>query len=206
MTGHRATAPLTGGITLLERAITYALTSLHTVTPQALAHPTPCRDWDLRALLRHLDDSLTALCEALDVGYVDLDAPGDDGDSAADLVATVRNRACRLLGAVTRADRHDVISIAGCPLTTSIVTSTGAVEIAVHGWDIAQACEHLHPIPPPLAAELLDLAPLLITDADRPARFAAPVNPPPLASPGDRLVAFLGRHPSHRTTPPAHPG
>jgi uncharacterized protein (TIGR03086 family) len=75
------------------------------------------------------------------------------------------------------------------------VTSVGAVEIAVHGWDVAQACGHPRPIPPQLAKELLRLAPLLVTDADRPGRFAAPVAVPAHASPGDRLVAFLGRDP-----------
>jgi uncharacterized protein (TIGR03086 family) len=69
------------------------------------------------------------------------------------------------------------------------------VEIAVHGWDVAQACGRPRPIPPQLAEELLQLAPLLVTDADRPGRFAPPVAVPAGASPGDRLVAFLGRGP-----------
>jgi hypothetical protein len=42
---------------------------------------------------------------------------------------------------------------------------------------------------------MLELSPLFVTDADRPARFAAPIDVPPLAGPGDRLIAFLGRHP-----------
>lgn len=64
-----------------------------------------------------------------------------------------------------------------------------------HGWDVARACGQHHPIPPPLAEEMLELAPLFVTDADRTARFAAPIDVPPLASPGDRLIAFLGRRP-----------
>lgn len=34
-----------------------------------------------------------------------------------------------------------------------------------------------------------------LTDDTRDARFAAPVDVPPQASPGDRLVALLGRRP-----------
>lgn len=200
MSGAGRTPSLTGGVTLLERAISYTLGSLHIVTPAALPYPTPCPDWDLRALLGHMNDSLAALHEAIDTGHVASEAvgraaPENGGDAAVDLVATLRNRACRLLGAWTQAPSSEVISIAGCPLTTSIVTGTGAVEITVHGWDVARACGHERPIPPPLAEEMLELSPLLITDADRPGRFAAPVEVSPLATPGDRLLAFLGRHP-----------
>jgi uncharacterized protein (TIGR03086 family) len=195
MSDHRATAPLIGGVALLERAINYTLGSLLLVTPQAMSNPTPCRDWDLRALLGHMNDSLIALHEAIDVGRVGLDESADYGDPAVDPVAMLRNRACRLLGAWTNADGPDVVTIGGCPVTASVVTSAGAVEVAVHGWDVARASGHDRPIPPLLAEEMLELSPLFVTDADRPSRFAAPVDVSPLASPGDRLIAFLGRHP-----------
>jgi uncharacterized protein (TIGR03086 family) len=199
MTDERTAAALIGGVGLLERAINYTLGSLHIVTPEALSRPSPCRDWDLRALLAHVNDSLMALYEAVDVGQVDLDVSADASDSTVDPVATLRNRACQLLGAWTNAGSTYTVSIAGCPLTTGIVASTGAIEVAVHGWDIARACGRDHPIPRSLAEEMLELSPLLIADADRPTRFAAPIDVPPLAGPGDRLIAFLGRHPTWLT-------
>lgn len=200
-----ARAAMIGGIGLLERAVNYALGNLHLVTPADLSGPTPCPDWDLRALLNHLDDSLMALHEAIDTGRVDLDAPGHEPDPpgdrmpgrAPDLVTTVRDHARQLIGAWTNAeDGQQLVSIAGSPLTTGIVTSTGAIEIAVHGWDVARSCGLDRPIPASLAEELLQLAPLFVTDADRPARFGPAVDVPPLAGPGQRLVAFLGRRPA----------
>lgn len=188
-----ATASLIGGITLLERAITYTLGVLHAVPAEALSNPTPCAEWDLRALLRHLDDSLTALHEAVDEGQVSL-TPTDGGE-VTDPVARVRDHACRLLGAWTNGHGADLVSIAGCPITASIVAGAGAVEIAVHGWDVAEACGRPRPIPPELAAEMLALAPLFITDADRPVRFAPVLAAAQGASPSDRLVSFLGRRP-----------
>jgi uncharacterized protein (TIGR03086 family) len=195
MNDNRVTAASIGGITLLERAINYTLGSLHIVTSDALSHPTPCRGWNLRALLAHMNDSLLAMNEAIGVGRVDLNVRPENGDPAVDFVASLRSRACQLLGGCLAADRSDLISIAGRPVTTGIVTSTGAIEIAVHGWDVARACGRHRPIPPSLAEEMLELSPLFVTDADRPTRFAAPVDVPPLAGPGDRLVTFLGRHP-----------
>jgi hypothetical protein len=60
---------------------------------------------------------------------------------------------------------------------------------------VARSVGRSRPIPPSLAEELLALSPLLVSELDRPALFAAPVEVPARAAPGDRLVAFLGRRP-----------
>lgn len=172
---------------LLDRAVTYTLGCLHAVTPDALSRPTPCDEWDLRALLWHLIDSLTALREAADDGYVDLEPTAVD---PVDPVAAVRDHARQLLGAWTAQDGRREVSVAGCPVMTEIVARAGALEVAVHGWDIARACGEVRPIPRALADELYPVALLMVSDADRPARFAAPVEP---ESPTDRLLAYLGR-------------
>jgi hypothetical protein len=71
------------------------------------------------------------------------------------------------------------------------------------------------PVPPDLAAVLLSIAPLLITPGTWPGLFAGPVRLPGSASPGDKLIAFLGRHPRLQAAPgpataqaghPAQPG
>jgi uncharacterized protein (TIGR03086 family) len=81
----------------------------------------------------------------------------------------------------------------------------GAIEIAVHGWDISQACGQRRPIPDALAAALLAIAPLLIPETGRHPLFSPPVAASAQASPGDRLVAFLGRNPPPSSPPPDHP-
>ena len=201
MTGARPAAALSGGVALLERALCYALGQLHAVTSADLARPTPCPEWDLRGLLLHMDDSLIALQEALDLAWVDIGDSGEaepaygPADSAISLVGKVRGHASRLLGALAEAS-EGLVWVGGLPVPKSIVTSAGAVDVAVHGWDVARACGRAQPIPERLATEILEISPLLITCADRPALFAAPVPVPPLASASDRLVAYLGRDPA----------
>jgi uncharacterized protein (TIGR03086 family) len=90
---------------------------------------------------------------------------------------------------------YDVVSVGGLPAPAELVAGAGAVEIAVHGWDVCRACGLDRPIPDELAAEMLGLVPFIVADADRPGRFAQPVPVAADASPGDRLVAFLGRRP-----------
>ena len=171
---------------LLERAIGYALGS-----------PTPCRGWDLRTLLRHLNDSLAALHEGVATGVVDLEpAEPDESPGSADLGAVFRNRAGRLLGALcAESPPGRVITIRDRSLTGEVTAGTGAIEIAAHGWDVAQACGRRGQIPAQLATDLLEVSRMVITDASRHPFFARPVAAAPAASPSDRLVAFLGRGP-----------
>jgi hypothetical protein len=50
---------------LLADAVGYAVDSVACVTPGLLSRPTPCRDWDLAALLRHANDSLASPSDRL---------------------------------------------------------------------------------------------------------------------------------------------
>jgi uncharacterized protein (TIGR03086 family) len=187
-------AALLGGVAVLERAIAYLLGSLAAVTPQTLGRPTPCEHWDLYDLLDHLDDSLTALHEAVDAGTISTAPHLATGPDEA-VILRVRDRATRLLGGWANSGGAPWVRIDGQPMTAAVVAGAGAIEVAVHGWDVARACGPARPLPPDLADELLDLAVLLVRRADRPGRFARPVSVPPDAPPGDHLLAYLGRRP-----------
>jgi uncharacterized protein (TIGR03086 family) len=186
---------------LLEIAIGYAVGSLSCVTPGSLSYPTPCAAWDLGALLEHVSDSLAALHEAIATGWVSLDvlarAPVRSAD---DLVTSLRTRAGRLLAASAAGGEDRAVAIAGRRLTGRQVTAVGAVEITVHGWDIAEACRCPRPIPPALATSILAIIPLVVTQVTRNVQFAGAIPAAPQACPGDRLVALLGRNPEGSIT------
>jgi uncharacterized protein (TIGR03086 family) len=191
-------AGLTGAVLLLEQAVDYGLGSVDDVPPGGLRLPTPCAGWNLEALLCHLCESMSALREAPDCGGVAL-LPGGP-PAATDLVTAVRSGARALLESWQRlaADagtEPGAIRVGGLPVPGETVAFIGALEIAVHGWDIAQACGARRPIPVPLALAMLRRAPMVADGATRATLFAAPVPVSPLASPSDRLVAFLGRAP-----------
>jgi uncharacterized protein (TIGR03086 family) len=184
-------------IALLLQAIGYALAVADGIKPDLLSRPTPCQGWDLRTLLRHANESLAALLEAVDSGGVGAFPSAED--PAADPAATFRDRARRLADACTPAGRRyrgdRVIVIADRALALSAVACLGALEIALHGWDISRACGTRQPIPRALAADLLAIAPLLVAEGGRHPLFAPPVIVPPATGPSDRLAAFLGRDP-----------
>lgn len=221
------------GVDLLERAIGYTRGSLALVTPELMSADTPCAGWALRRLLLHMNDSLASLHEAGSVRRVRLAGRATPPTAPPDLVEALRSRACQLLAewsAAEEGSRHGVrldVLVGGRPVTVPVLTSAGALEVAVHGWDVAVACGARRPLPELLARDLLRLAPVLVTDADRPARFAPALNVSAealaasrseamdasgevlAASAGEpeagdaasrRLLAFLGRDPGWQAT------
>ncbi|WP_433381776.1 TIGR03086 family metal-binding protein [Actinoplanes sp. CA-142083] len=182
---------LRAGVAVLERSVAYFLGCVTLVSEPMLIRHTPCPRWDLRDLLEHVIDSMAALEEAATTAEVTLTPPADAGD----VLAVVRQRATLLLGAWSQACGAFTVRVEQAHLSAPLVAGAGAIELAVHGWDVAHACGTNRPIPPALADELLDLAVILIRAPDRPGRFARPLPFPADASPSDRLLSFLGRTP-----------
>lgn len=190
--------PTTGptvGAALLERAVGYTRGSLQLAVGADLDSATPCRRWTLLDLLRHMNDSLAALTEAAELGYVD-PVPVRSTDPGAELVDRLRGRACALVGAWARQlDTRDV-AVADRLLRSDVAAAAGSLEIAVHGWDVAQACGVDRPLPAALALDLLDVVPLVVRAEDHPRRFGERVDVPLHARPSTRLLAAVGRRAS----------
>ena len=233
-----------GATGLLAGAVSYTLGVCALVRPGDLALPTPCADWDLAMLLAHLNASIADLETAISAGTLDLERPPDH--AVGDPVETLRDRAAQLLcAAYVYGVPGRFVAVSGLPVPAGLVACTGAVEIAVHGWDVSVArgaagrgrvrpvnpqepvspkervrpiepvsskepvspveplrlIEPVRPIPAALASRMLGLCPLLV--AGREGLFADPVEVAAQASPGDKLVAFLGRDPGTRLRGPA---
>lgn len=94
-------------------------------------------------LLRHVNDSLTAVHEGIAAGNL---GPGPADPAAVNQgmspVAAFCDLACGLLAASVTADnQHRPIIIADRSLPASTLISVAAVEVAVHRWGIACACQ-----------------------------------------------------------------
>src|SRR5580704_12357914 len=193
---------LSGAVELLAGAISYMLGVCAPIGAAELTLPTPCPDWNLAMLLGHLCQSMADLETALRTGRLDLDGPA--GRAGRDPVEALRDGAAQLLCAgYCYGGPECFVAVGGLPMPAGLVAYTGAVEIAVHGWDVSAARARagcggaghggVQPIPAVLATQMLRLGPLLVVG--REGLFAVPVDVPAQASPGDRLVGYLGRCP-----------
>jgi uncharacterized protein (TIGR03086 family) len=190
---------MTSATGLLDRAVSYAVSAVSDVTPALLPRPTPCQGWNLEMLLRHACESLAALHSGIVAGSVGLIPVPPDPALAAEPARVFRERARQLHTALALlGSRHRAVDVAGRPLAAIVMECAGALEVAVHGWDISQACGQRTPLPDTLATDLLAIAPLLVPETGRHPLFKPPVTATAQADPGDRLVAFLGRKLEHR--------
>jgi uncharacterized protein (TIGR03086 family) len=187
----------TDPLELLDRAVGYTRGSLALVRDEDLGRPTPCAGWSLRFLLLHMDDALAAMAEAAHAPVLGL-APTSGSGQGAELLESIRQRACSLLGhwaalAPLVPAQPSLVALGEASLARETLAAVGALEITLHGWDVAQACGRTRPIPQGLALDLWPVAREHILEADRPHRFAAAVDLPDLASPATRLLAHAGR-------------
>nr|WP_281497191.1 maleylpyruvate isomerase family mycothiol-dependent enzyme [Ornithinimicrobium sp. F0845] len=180
----------------MERAVGYTRVALVGALDVPGEVPTPCAGWTLDDLLTHMNASLRTLDQAAMVGGIALfDPPASSrGDlGVRDQVRLLTTRACSLLESWLGGDAPPIFRVGGSELQAGLLASAGALEITVHGWDVAQACRLRHPIPTALAEDLLSYAPLLVSEADRPHRFGPPVPTGADAHPDEELLGLLGR-------------
>ncbi len=190
-----AQAELDHAIELLDRALGYTRGVLAELTRSnpALTRRTPCREWDLGQLLAHMEDGLDAFTEG---------AGGTVSTEPRIPIATraeaLRVKACSLLGVWSR-ERPNLITIGDQAAPASVVVAAAALEITVHGWDVAQAIGCAAPIPAALAESLLLVADALVSPHDRGSLFDCALEVDE-SSADEHLLAFLGRH---RLIPPS---
>jgi uncharacterized protein (TIGR03086 family) len=184
-------------LSLLAEATRYLFGSILLVREADFPAPTPCRDWDLHRLLRHLRTSLADLTDVLAVReFLGGDYLETHPAAGTDPVAALRVGIVDFLLATTSlptAGRW--CEVEGRCLPAKIVVYVGAIEMVLHAWDIAKACRADRPIPSDLASALLDVSPPLAEAGLAGRVFAEPLAAPAAATPSDQLLALFGRQP-----------
>ncbi|MFD6495973.1 TIGR03086 family metal-binding protein [Streptomyces sp. NPDC059944] len=186
------------GIELLTRAHTRLRDAAAGVPEGAWGAPTPCGEWTVRQVLNHARLDQQAYGAAVTgTGWPDSDAFQPSDEPVADATAALDKVLADVAGiyAELPAGSETVPTPLG-PLPPRVAAAAGAMDAAVHAWDIAVATGQTSPLDDDLAAGIR-LAADLLADHLRDAFgvFAAAREVPEDAGPAASLLAFLGRDP-----------
>lgn len=184
---------LPASVAVLDGAVEWTHGCLQRARTSPLSLPTPCTDWDLGQLLVHMDESMVAIAEAAELGHIPVEPPVLTPVGSEKLVDRLVQRACRIRAAWHRRVTSAPVGVGDLALGRDSVALIGALEIAVHGWDVATSTGQDRPLPADLAAQLHDVALAVVTPLERVRRFADAVPVAPSAGTATRLLAHLGR-------------
>jgi uncharacterized protein (TIGR03086 family) len=184
---------------LLSRALDQTDTVIDGVGKEQATLPTPCRAWDVRALVDHVIHDLGQFAVAATGGRPDwrAAAPSVDGDWG----GAFRDGARVLLAAWRRAsDLSGTIQLPIGEVPATFVVNQQIAEFAVHSWDLARATGQVVELDPEIGEAALAwartaLRPEFRGDEDSGKAFGPEVPAPAGAPVYDRLAAFFGRHP-----------
>lgn len=179
---------------LLDRAYRETIEVAAKVQLSDLERPTPCTEWDVRALVNHFlwaSERLSGATAGLPGPERGADMIGGDVGKS---VETVLERALdrwRSPGALEASCELEIGTVPG-----QLAATISLVDLYTHRWDLARAVGGDTELDPELAEAALAASRGIVNEDIRSqVGFAPPVPVGPDASPTDRLVAFLGRRP-----------
>ncbi|MBE8526017.1 maleylpyruvate isomerase family mycothiol-dependent enzyme [Amycolatopsis sp. H6(2020)] len=175
---------------MLAAALDHAVASAGEVGLADLGRPSGCVGWTVAEVLAHLVRSLRCVATSLASGAVPpIPVPPEGPFTARSLRRDLGQAAAALTVAATDLRGRRSVAVDGLPLACHQLIVVGAIEAAVHGWDVDQA----RAIPGELAGRLLAELPSVLDRGIRRGVFAEPVALPVGRPAGERLLAALGR-------------
>jgi uncharacterized protein (TIGR03086 family) len=158
----------------------------------AMTAPTPCPDWDVRALLNHVLGAgrmFTLVNAGRKVGPDAGDLVSDDAIAA---VATMRKDNVSSWNAPGGLDGDRTYPFGTFPAPAALLVNL--TEVVVHAWDLARATDQDATIDPTMATTLWRFWSAVPLDEARASGAFGPVVATPEDAPAaQRLLGYLGR-------------
>jgi uncharacterized protein (TIGR03086 family) len=181
---------------LFERAGDWAAGIFAGVKVDQLDDPTPCEDWDVRELINHVIGSNYFFAAAVSDG-----PGGGDQEEAPDFAAGDPGQAYRasteaVLAAYALPGAYEKITqTPGGEMPGVQLFAIAMTEQLLHGWDLAKATGQDTTLDAELATITDNMLRPNIDGAVAGGFYKAAVGIPDDASPGDKLIALVGRQP-----------
>ncbi|MFE2053050.1 TIGR03086 family metal-binding protein [Streptomyces sp. NPDC059459] len=194
------TSPATGRTpvaVLLDAAARRAVPVVRGIADDELTAPTPCADYDVRALLDHLHHVVVQFQQLA----AKKDADFSTTPSAVRPDTDWRAAFARETGALVEAwaapgAEEGTSGQMGMPART--VAHMALLDLTVHAWDLAAATGQPYEADPAVVGELLGAVAAMAPQAREYGVFGPEVPPPGHATELDRVLALTGRSPRWR--------
>jgi uncharacterized protein (TIGR03086 family) len=179
-------------LALLVRALEQTGAIISRIRSDQASQPTPCTDWDVRALANHTVYDLQMFTASVSGG----ERPSLD----ADLIGTSWTNAYSaaadsLLATWRRRGTGGTLQLRMGEFPATWAAGMHLAGQAVHGWDLARATGQSTDLDPEVGLAALDWARENLTPQFRGQAFGPEVPVPEYAPLYDRLAGFFGRHP-----------
>ncbi len=164
------------------------------VKPDQLDLPTPCDEFDVRALSNHMIGGLLmfdsgARGTSIEMESLTRDFVANSATAEFDKAASQLNEALGKDGVLMSKWELPFATMPGM-----IAAGIGIIEAVQHGWDLAKATGQTASFDPELIEICMRTAKMMPEEQARNANVFGPEQPAPQgASPADELAAFLGR-------------
>lgn len=192
---------MTNGLhTHLTNAAAEADRVAHAVRPEQLDGPTPCGEYDVRALANHLvlwtshSFAARARGESVPDELQQRDFTAEPG--WADAYRAQLDTALAAWADPAVWDRE--LDMGGTPMPASAIATMILLELALHGWDLARAAGDDYSLPEATAQAVLAATEEYAEMYRQYKGFAEPVSVAPGAGPFSRALALSGRYPEWR--------
>ncbi|HET9187454.1 MAG TPA: TIGR03086 family metal-binding protein [Acidothermaceae bacterium] len=168
------------------------------IKPDQLDDATPCTEFDVAALQRHVLGWLTTFADGFAAPDGRTSSGIDDYELPDNPAAAVRVAASRLTSAVREGAAARPLYLGESSMPGELALGMILWEYLVHGWDLARATGQPWAPPAAAAVESLEFAPgMLSPDYQGEGKAFAPRVPVPDDAPAlDRLLALSGRDPN----------
>jgi uncharacterized protein (TIGR03086 family) len=179
-----------------RRAVEETVQLCAAVTAEQLRRPTPCPDWTLHGLLRHMTSQHLGFAAAVR-GEAAVWDSGHLGDNPSAAYAAAAPQALAAFADPAATERSVELAELRRTLPGGVALAFHFIDYLIHSWDLRATLG----LPRDLDPELVDAALRLFANASTPPTtnplripFAPPLPIPDDAPPQVRLLARVGRH------------
>lgn len=160
---------------------------LHAITPDDLGRSTPCAEYDVAAVVDHVERSMVLLAGSAGA-VLEAAGPGTPEQRIVPLAAAT-------LDAWTGRGLGGEVAVGSRTYPAELAYAIVLLELVVHGWDLATALGRAYSVPAEVVDYLRRQVPRLITPERRGKAFAPEIPVAADAPALSALIAFTGRQP-----------